>query len=64
MEDKLNELKFESENENISAMKSYLLRKQINYDKLNNDFQISENTRIKQVALINKLENSSKVIAL
>ena len=62
IEDKLNEVKFESENENISAMKSYLLRKQINYDKLNNDFQISENTRVKQVALIDKLEKEIKYI--
>ena len=62
IEDKLNEVKFESENENISAMKSYLLRRQINYDKLNNDFQISENTRIKQVALIDKLEKEIKYI--
>ena len=62
IEDKLNGVKFLSENENISAMKSYLLRKQINYDKLNNDFQISENTRIRQVALIDKLEKEIKYI--
>ena len=62
IEDKLNELKFESENENISAMKSYLLRRQINFDKLNNDFQISEKTRIKQATLIDKLEKEIKYI--
>lgn len=62
IEDKLNGEKFESENENITAMKSYLLRRQINYDKLNNDYQISENTRVKQVALIDKLQNEIKYI--
>ena len=62
IEDKLNGEKFESENENITAMKSYLLRRQINYDKLNNDYQISENTRVKQVALIDKLQKEIKYI--
>lgn len=62
IEDKLNGVKFESENENITAMKSYLLRRQINYDKLNNDYQISENTRVKQVALIDKLQKEIKYI--
>jgi len=62
IEDKLNGEKFESENENITAMKSYLLRRQINYDKLNNDYQISENTRVKQVALKDKLQKEIKYI--
>lgn len=62
IEGKLNGEKFESENENITAMKSYLLRRQINYDKLNNDYQISENTRVKQVALIDKLQKEIKYI--
>ena len=62
IEDKLNGTKFESENENITVMKSYLLRRQINYDKLNNDYQISENTRVKQVALIDKLQKEINYI--
>ena len=54
----INDSKFGTEN--ISEIKSDLLKNQINYDKINNKYKISEDIRIKQVDLIEKLTKEMK----
>ena len=60
IEDRINKVKYNSEN--INNIKSDLLKKQINYDKLNNKFKKSENLRMKQMGLIEKITKEMKIV--
>ena len=53
---------YKNNSENVNEIKSNLLKKQINYDKINNKYKISENIRMKQIELIEKITKEMKYV--
>ena len=52
--------KFKNNSENVNVIKSNLLKMQINFDKINNRYKTSENIRMRQIELIEKITKEMK----